>query len=67
MQRRANLIPQLTQIAETYLSHEAQVSTNLSAARITFLAAETPSERSAADAEVRAAIADFQAFAGNST
>ena len=67
MQRRADLIPQLTQIAETYLSHEAQVITNLSAARTAFLAAETPAERSAADTEVRSAITDFQSFAGNST
>ena len=65
MQRRADLIPQLTQVAESYASREENVIASLSAARASFLAATTVAERSAADEEMKRAIAQFQTFAAN--
>ncbi|MGB3296420.1 MAG: LemA family protein [Phormidesmis sp.] len=66
MQRRADLIPQLTQVAEGYMGREAAAIQKLSAARTTFLAAGTVAERSAADEEMKQAIAQFQTFAASS-
>ena len=65
MQRRADLIPQLTQVAESYANREANIIASLSAARANFLAATTVAERSAADEEMKGAIAQFQTFAAN--
>jgi len=65
MQRRADLIPQLTQIANAYADREGQMMMSLESARASFLNAETVAERSAADEEVKSAIAQFQTFAAS--
>ena len=65
MQRRADLIPQLTQVAESYADRESQIIESLNAARASFLSAQTVVEQSAADEEMKAAIAQFQTFAAN--
>ena len=65
MQRRADLIPQLAQVAESYADREGEMIKSLSQARESFLLAETVTERSAADEEMRGAIAQFQTFAAN--
>lgn len=65
MQRRADLIPQLTQVAQSYAGRETQIIENLSAARATFLSAATVAEQNAADQEMKGAIANFQSFAVN--
>ncbi len=65
MQRRADLIPQLTQVAESYVGRETQVIENLTTARAAFLTATTVADQNAADQEMKGAIADFQSFAAN--
>ncbi|MGC1306007.1 MAG: LemA family protein [Phormidesmis sp.] len=66
MQRRADLILPLTQVAESFADRESAVIESMNAARSSFLTATTVAERSAADIEVRSAIANFQTFAANS-
>ncbi|NEP17457.1 MAG: LemA family protein [Leptolyngbya sp. SIO4C1] len=65
LQRRADLIPQLVQIAESYAEREERVIQNLSTARDTFLSATTIAEQRAANVQMQAAIAEFQAFAAS--
>lgn len=65
MQRRADLIPQLTQVAESYADREGQIIESLSAAREAFLSAETVVEQAAADEAMKEAIAQFQTFAAS--
>ncbi|WP_170944061.1 LemA family protein [Leptolyngbya sp. BC1307] len=65
MQRRADLIPQLTQVAESYVGRETQIVENLSAARATFLSAATVAEQNVADQKMKGAIANFQSFSAN--
>jgi len=65
MQRRADLIPQLTQVTESFVSREENIIDALSAARADFLTATTVAERSAANEEMKGAIAQFQAFAAS--
>lgn len=67
MQRRADLIPQLTNIADSYADREATVIVALNDSRQAYLSASTVTERSAADTEMKEAIAAFQTFAANST
>lgn len=65
MQRRADLIPQITQVAQNFASHEKDVITALLSARETFLSAQTVAERQAADEQMKSAIAQFQTFAAS--
>ncbi len=65
MQRRADLIPQLTQVTESFVSREENIIDALSAARADFLTATTVAERSAANEEMKGAIAQFQTFAAS--
>ncbi len=65
MQRRADLIPQITQVAQGYAGHEKAVIESLGSARETFLSAQTIAERQAADEAVKSAIAQFQTFAAS--
>jgi len=67
MQRRADLIPQLTNIAESYADREAAVIVSLNDSRQAFLSAGTVAERSAADEEMKDAIANFQTYAAGNT
>lgn len=66
MQRRADLIPQITQVAQSYVTREESIMAELNAARDSFLNAATAEEQSAANEEMKSAIAQFQAFAANS-
>ena len=66
MQRRADLIPQLLNVAESFADREARVLQDLAAARASFLAASTVAEQQVADEVMRGAIAQFQSFALNS-
>ena len=65
MQRRADLIPQLTHIAQNHADRESAVIQSLSSARERFLTATTVEEQQAADSTMKRAIADFQTFATN--
>lgn len=67
MQRRAALIPQLTQIAQAYADRESDVMRSLSNAREGFLSANTVAEQQAADEAMKRAISDFQIFAASSS
>ena len=67
MQRRADLIPQLTNIAESYADRELEIIVSLADSRQAFLAANTVAERSAADEEMKSASANFQTFAAGNT
>ncbi|PZD73881.1 hypothetical protein C1752_01714 [Acaryochloris thomasi RCC1774] len=60
MQRRADLIPQLTQVAQSYASSEQQMIQELAKAQTAFLNAETIAQKQAADGGVKDAIANFQ-------
>ncbi|MEM8504444.1 MAG: LemA family protein, partial [Cyanobacteria bacterium P01_D01_bin.1] len=66
MQRRADLIPQITQIAQGYAGHEKAVIEALGSAREAFLSAQTVAARQMADESMKSAIAQFQTFAANS-
>lgn len=66
MQRRADLIPQLVNIAESFADREERVLQNLTQAREAFLTASTVAEQQAADEGMKGAIAQFQSFAANS-
>ncbi|MEO1395015.1 MAG: LemA family protein [Cyanobacteria bacterium J06634_5] len=66
MQRRADLIPQLTQVAQAYADRESDVMRSLSNAREGFLTANTVTEQQAADEAMKRAISDFQIFAASS-
>ncbi|MEL6816033.1 MAG: LemA family protein [Cyanobacteria bacterium J06598_3] len=66
MQRRADLIPQITQVAQSYVTREESVMASLNDARDAFLSATTAEEQSAANEEMKRAIAQFQSFAANS-
>lgn len=65
MQRRADLIPQITQVAQSYATREESVMTSLNTARDSFLTATTAEEQSAANEDMKSAIAQFQSFAAN--
>lgn len=65
MQRRADLIPQLTNIADGFADREAAVITSLNDSRQAFIEANTVAERSAADEEMKEAIANFQTYAAS--
>ena len=66
MQRRADLIPQLVNIADSFADREAQVLQDLMTAREGFLTATTVEEQQAADETMKGAISQFQSFAANS-
>lgn len=66
MQRRADLIPQITQVAQSFAAQEKNIMTSLSAARESFLTATTTEEQSDANEKMKSAISQFQTFAANS-
>ncbi|MEM9151767.1 MAG: LemA family protein [Cyanobacteria bacterium P01_F01_bin.3] len=65
MQRRADLIPQLTNVAESYADQEAAIIEALNEAREGFLSAETVAGRSAANEDMESAITTIQTFAAS--
>jgi LemA protein len=67
MQRRADLIPQLVTIAESFADREERVlQKKLTQAREGFLTAQSVAEQQAADEVMKGAISQFQSFAANS-
>jgi len=65
MKRRADLIPQLTNIADAYADREVKVIKSLNESRQAFLLSSTIAERSAADKDMQRAIANFQTYAAS--
>ena len=63
MQRRADLIPSLTNIAQSYAGHELDVINSLNQARLEYLQAASPEEKVAANSGMLKAIAQFNAYA----
>ncbi|WP_299493574.1 LemA family protein [Acaryochloris sp. IP29b_bin.137] len=63
LQRRADLIPQLTQIAQSYASTEKEIIQTLTQAQTAFLQAETIAQQSEANETMQDAIANFQSLA----
>jgi LemA protein len=60
LQRRADLIPQLTRVAREGVEGEKAIATLLLASREAYLQAATPAEKAVALVRVNEAIADFQ-------
>lgn len=63
LQRRADLIPQLTQVAQSYASSEQQMIQELAKAQTAFVNADTIAQKQAASGQVKDAIAQFQTVA----
>ncbi|MEM9926457.1 MAG: LemA family protein [Cyanobacteria bacterium P01_D01_bin.50] len=63
MQRRADLIPNLTNITQAYAEHELNVIRSLTQARLAYLQAISPEEKIAANTSMLRAIEQFTASA----
>ncbi len=63
MQRRADLIPNLTNITQAYTEHELDVIRSLTQARLEYLEAVSPQEKVAANTSMLRAIEQFTTFA----
>lgn len=63
MQRRADLIPNLTNITQAYAKHEIDVIRSLTQARLAYLQAISPQEKVAANKSMLQAINQFNAYA----
>jgi LemA protein len=61
--RRANLIPNLVSITQAYAKQEYQLADLLTKSRQNYLQADTPAEKTAAEAEVSQAIERFRDYA----
>lgn len=62
LQRRADLIPQLVKVTESYAQQEKELVTILLNSRSSFLQATTLEEKATATAQVNSAIASFQSY-----
>jgi LemA protein len=63
LQRRADLIPNLVESVKGYAAHEREVFTEVANARSRLLAARTPGEAEAADAQLQSALGRLLAIA----
>lgn len=63
LQRRADLLPNLVKVAQTYAKHEQSLVTTLIQARESYLQAATLNEKAAAIGKVDHAIEQFQDYA----
>lgn len=63
LQRRADLIPQLTQVAQSHASMEKEIIQELTRAQTAFSQAETMTQQAAANQTMQDAIANFQTIA----
>ncbi len=63
LQRRADLIPQLVEITNTYANHEQEIISQLIAARQGYLKADKPAAKTRAIAILDRAILDFSRYA----
>jgi LemA protein len=62
-QRRADLIPQLVELTNTYANHEQEIISQLIVARQGYLKADEPAEKTMAIAILNQAILDFSRYA----
>jgi LemA protein len=65
LQRRADLIPNLVETVRGYAAHEKEIFTEVANARSRLLAARTPEEAEAAEAQTRSALGRLLAIAEN--
>ncbi len=65
IQRRADLVPNLENVAKGYLSHETDVFSEVTKAREKLLGAKTVSEKAEADGMLSASLGNFIAIAEN--
>jgi len=63
LQRRADLIPNLVQTVKGYATHEREIFTEVAEARSRLLAAKSPAEAGAADAQVTSSLGRLLAIA----
>lgn len=63
LQRRADLIPQLVSLTQTYAEHEREIITQLVTARQDYLAAEDLGEKTLANTKLDRAILNFSNYA----
>lgn len=65
LQRRTDLIPNLVNTVQGYVSHESDVMKAVAEARAQMLSAETPSEKAEADARVTTALRGLMGYTEN--
>lgn len=63
MQRRADLIPNLVRVTQTYADHEKEIVSLLVQSREAYLQAQTPDQKATAVVQVNEAISRFQNYA----
>jgi LemA protein len=63
LQRRADLIPNLVETVKGYAAHEKEIFTEVASARSRLLAARTPAEAEAAEAQTTSALGRLLAIA----